>query len=106
MYADQIKEHFVRFLGSDVGVSFKDPDPPNEVILYRHDRLPDKFVLLAFQELQRTAPRVAAKIDKLIVSYESSLGRTQRGVDLAITDREHRLPDTERSSQTNVSRAG
>ena len=49
MYADQIKEHFVRFLGSDVGVSFKDPDTPNEVILYRHDRLPDKFVLLAFQ---------------------------------------------------------
>ena len=59
MYAEQIKEHFVRFLGSDVGVSFKDPGAPNEVILYRHDRLPDKFVLLAFRELQRTAPRVA-----------------------------------------------
>ena len=91
MYADEIRQHFVRFFGSDVGVSFKNPETPSEVVLYRPDRLSDKFVLLGFAELQKSAPRVARKIDKLIVSYESRLGRTQRGIDLSFTVRDHRL---------------
>ena len=105
MYTEQISKHFVQFLGLDVGVSFKDSGTSCEVILYRPDRLSDNFVRLAFEQFQKTAPRVARKIDKLIVSYESPLGRTQRGVDLSFTDRQFRLPDIEPPSQTDASRA-
>jgi hypothetical protein len=103
LYAEQIKEHFSRFFGFDVGVSFKNPGTHSEVVLYRPDRLSDKFVLLAFAELQKSSPRVARTIDKVIVSYESPLGRTQRGIDLSFTVRNHQLRSVREPSRTKVS---
>ena len=90
MSAELIREHFTRHLGVDVGVSFGDPDDPREVILYRPDRLSEAFVTWAFEALQQTAPGVALNIDRLLVSYESRLGRTQRGVTIASNDRARR----------------
>jgi hypothetical protein len=86
MSAEQISTHFVRFLGGDVGVSFSDPNDPSEVILYRPDRLSESFVQWAFDALEDAAPDAAAKIDRLLVSYETRLGRTQRGVSLSRKD--------------------
>lgn len=82
MAAEGIKRHFVQFLGEDVGVSFDDPDDPRDVILYRPDRLSDAFVSLAFGALQTSQPKLAARIGRLMVSFEEPWGRAQRGVDL------------------------
>ena len=82
MSADFIKKHFVEFLGADVGVSFNDPDDPRHVTLYRPDRLSDPFVTLAYQALEKSSPDAAQKIERLLVSFETRLGRTQRGVPL------------------------
>nr|WP_155249104.1 hypothetical protein [Mesorhizobium loti] len=102
MSAEQIQRHFVRFLGVDVGVSFSDPADPREVILYRPDRLSEKFVTWAFEELENTAPNIAAKIDRLLVSYESRLGRTQRGLSIPSRDRTRRPLDSGLSASMEV----
>ncbi len=59
MSAELIREHFTQHLGVDVGVSFRDPEDPREVILYRPDRLSETFVTWAFVALEKTAPNVA-----------------------------------------------
>ncbi|HEV7251968.1 MAG TPA: hypothetical protein VGN97_02555 [Mesorhizobium sp.] len=82
MAAEDIKRHFVQFLGEDVGVSFDNPDDPRDVILYRPDRLSDEFASLAFGALQGSRPALAARIDRLLVSFEEPWGRTQRGIDI------------------------
>ena len=102
MSAEQIQNHFVRFLGVDVGVSFSDPADPREVILYRPDRLSERFVTWAFEELEKTAPNIAAKIDRLLVSYESRLGRTQRGVSIPTHDRTRCPLDSGQSARIEV----
>jgi hypothetical protein len=84
--AELIRKHFVQFLGTDVGVSFKDAQEPREVVLYRPDRLSDAFVQWAFEALENAVPDAAARIDRLVVSYETRLGRTQRGVSLVRKD--------------------
>lgn len=101
MSAEEIQKHFVRFLGVDVGVSFKDPADPREVVLYRPDRLSETFVTWAFEELEKTAPTIAGKINRLVVSYESPLGRTQRGVHISTNERPHQPLEAE-----TISRAG
>jgi hypothetical protein len=83
MSAELIREHFTQYLGVDVGVSFRDPDDPREVTLYRPDRLSDLFVTWAFEALEKAAPRVAWNIDRLLVSFDGPGGRTQRGVTIA-----------------------
>ncbi|MEI8715466.1 hypothetical protein EN925_26610 [Mesorhizobium sp. M7A.F.Ca.US.006.04.2.1] len=85
MSAEQIQKHFIRFLGSDVGVSFSNPLDPREVILYRPDKLSETFVTWAFEELKKTTPDVARKIDRLLVSYETRHGRTRRGINISST---------------------
>lgn len=80
MSAEIIREHFTQYLGADVGVSFRDPDNPAEVTLYRPDRLPDLFVKWAFEALAKAAPRVAWNIDRLLVTFDDPHGRKQRGV--------------------------
>jgi hypothetical protein len=82
MSAELIREHFVHYLGVDVAVSFNDPEDPRDVILYRPDRLSEGFVTWAFEALETTAPGVAWNIDRLLVAYETPLGRTQRGVEI------------------------
>ncbi|BCG97734.1 hypothetical protein [Mesorhizobium sp. 131-2-1] len=103
MSAEQIQKHFVRFLGVDVGVSFKDPADPREVVLYRPDRLSETFVTWAFEELEKTAPNIAGKIDRLLVSYESPLGRTQRGVNISANDRPRQPLEAEPLSKAEAS---
>ena len=39
MSAEAIRDHLVKFLGVDVGVSFIDADRPSQVVLYRPDGL-------------------------------------------------------------------
>lgn len=104
MSAELIREHFTHHLGVDVGVSFRDPDDPREVILYRPDRLSETFVTSAFEALKRTAPNVAWNIDRLLVSYESRLGRTQRGITISLNGQARRSPDLEPLSATDGSR--
>lgn len=94
MSADLIREHFTQYLGVDVGVSFRDPDDPREVTLYRPDRLPDLFVTWAFEALEKAAPRVAWNIDRLLVSFDDAHGRTRRGVALSHKDRSNGQSDT------------
>lgn len=84
MSSEMIREHFTQYLGADVGVSFRDPDNPAEVTLYRPDRLPDLFVRWAFEALAKAAPRVAWSIDRLLVSFDDTHGRKQRGVAVAL----------------------
>jgi hypothetical protein len=102
MFAEQIQNHFVRFLGADVGVSFSNPADPREVILYRPDRLSEAFVTWAFEELEKTAPDVAKKIDRLLVSYETRLGRSQHGVDISPYSKAPQPQDPEPSSGTEA----
>jgi hypothetical protein len=87
MSAELIRKHFIKHLGSDVNVSFSDPSNPREVVLYRHDRLSDPFVTWAFEQLAKSSPELAAKIERLLVSYESRLGRAQRGVGIPLASR-------------------
>jgi hypothetical protein len=82
MSADFISEHFRRFLGADVGVSFADETEPRRVILYRPDRLPDAFVTDAYVALTKAAPVLAETIERVTVSFETRLGRSARRVDL------------------------
>jgi hypothetical protein len=103
MSAEQIQKHFVRFLGADVGVSFGNPENPREVVLYRPDRLSEKFVTWAFEELEKTAPNLAGKIDRLLVSYESRLGRTQRGINISSNCRALYPLDPEPTSRRHAS---
>jgi hypothetical protein len=84
MSAELIRQHFLQFLGADVGVSFADPENPREVILYRPDRLSDAFVTAALEDLGKTAPDVAGAIDRLLVSYESRHGRIHRGIHIPL----------------------
>ena len=102
MSAEQICKHFKHFIGVDVAISFGDPANPCEVILYRPDRLSEGFVIWAFQELQKTAPDVAGKIDRLLVSYETPLGRTQRGINFALVERARQLSTAEPGSSTDI----
>lgn len=89
MSAETIRDHFVKFLGADIGVSFVDAKCPSQVILFRPDRLSDRFVREAYVSFRKTNPEVAQLIERLIVSFETHNGRTQRGVD--IRQREDRL---------------
>ena len=82
MSAEQIRKHFVQFLGSDVGVSFGDPLRPRDVVLDRPDRLSEPLVRWAFEQLEKSAPGTARKIERLVVSYETRLGRTQRAINV------------------------
>jgi hypothetical protein len=88
MTAERIRKHFEKLLGPDVKVSFVDNDSPRAVILHRADRLSDGFVTWAFEQLARTAPELASRIDRLLVSYESRLGPMRRGVDLPLSSRQ------------------
>lgn len=92
MSAEIIRRHFVQFLGADVGVSFFDADDPRHVVLYRPDRLPDSFVVAAFEALDRTSPKIARSIERLLVSFDTRLGRTQRRVDLPLSHRAASVP--------------
>jgi len=103
MSAEQIRKYFTRFIGVDVGVSFNDPANPCEVILYRPDQLSEAFVLWAFEELEKAAPDVARRIDRLLVSYETPLGRTQRGINIALVDRARQLSSGKSASRTDIS---
>lgn len=94
MSADIIRNHFVQFLGADVGVSFSDPENPRHVVLYRPDRLSDSFVVAAFEALDRTSPNIARSIDRLLVSFDTRLGRTQRRVELPLSQRAAGVPST------------
>jgi hypothetical protein len=89
MSVDRIREHFVQYLGQDVGVYFADNDDPSHVTLYRPDRLPDPFVTWAFEALEKSSPSVAWAINRLLVSYESRHGRTQRAVDITSNGRKN-----------------
>jgi len=105
MSAEQIQKHFVRFLGVDVGVTFSDPNDPRVVILYRPDRLSDSFVVWAFQELEKTTPNIALKIDRLLVSYESRIGRTRRRVNIPLNKGPRQTLGTESSLRSGASEA-
>jgi hypothetical protein len=96
MSTKMIGEHFVKFLGEDVGVSFSDPKNSLVVTLYHPDKLPETFVQWAFEELEKVAPEAAAGIDRVVVSYETRLGRTQRGVTLS---RVNHLSNSELNSE-------
>ena len=61
MSSETIRDHFVKFLGVDVGVSFIDADCPNQVILYRPDRLSDGFVRQAYESFEKTNPNIASE---------------------------------------------
>jgi hypothetical protein len=82
MSAETIKDHFVKFLGADVGVSFVDADRPSQVILYRPDRLSDGFVRLAYEAFKKSVPSLASDIERIAVAFETRDGRAQRGVDI------------------------
>ncbi|HEY5817596.1 MAG TPA: hypothetical protein VIU14_04215, partial [Mesorhizobium sp.] len=77
MSTENIREHFVRFLGADVSVAFAKPESPRIVLIYRPNRLSDHFVLEAFEELAESDPALAAQIERLAVSFETRLGRTR-----------------------------
>lgn len=85
MSAELIREHFTQYLGTDVGVSFVNPNDPREVVLYRPDQLSAEFVTWAFQALEKAAPSVAWNIERLLVSYDTRLGRTRRGTAISST---------------------
>ena len=87
MSAETIRNHFVNFLGVDVGVSFNDADCLNQLILYRPDRLSDPFVRQAYASFEKTNPDIARNIKRLIVSFETRNGRTQRRVDFRQRER-------------------
>jgi hypothetical protein len=87
MSAETIRDHFVKFLGVDVGVSFVDADHTSQVILYRPDRLSDAFVRQAYASFEKTNPDIAQNIKRLIVSFETRSGRTQRRVDFPQRER-------------------
>jgi hypothetical protein len=93
MSAEMIREHFTQYLGVDVGVSFRDPDDPREVTLYRPDRLPDLFVTWAFEALEEAAPSVAWNIDRVLVSCDGPHGRAQYGVTISSKGRSSRSSD-------------
>jgi hypothetical protein len=80
--AQIIRDPFVKFLGVDIGVSFVDANCPSHVILYRPDRLSDQFVRQAYVSLKKTHPDIARDIERLIISFETNNGRTQRGVEI------------------------
>ncbi len=90
MSAEAIIDHLVKFLGVDVGVSFIDANRPSQVVLYRPDGLSDGFVRQAYEAFEKTDPKIASDIERVLVSFETSFGRTQRGVD--IRGRERRFP--------------
>jgi hypothetical protein len=90
MSAELIREHFTQYLGVDVGVSFVNPDDPREVVLYRPDQLSETFVTWAFEALEKTAPSVAWNIERLLVSYDTRLGRTRRGITIPSTHSKRR----------------
>lgn len=91
MSVELTREHFVQYLGEDVGVYFAADNDPSRVTLYRPDRLPETFVIWAFEALEKGAPAVAWTINRLLVSYESRHGRTQRAVDITSTGRKNSL---------------
>lgn len=94
MSAELIREHFTQYLGVDVGISFRDPDDPREVTLYRPDRLPDLFVNWAFEALENAAPSVAWNIDRLLVLFDGPHGRMQRGVTISSRARSNKPLDS------------
>ncbi|MGE0280342.1 MAG: hypothetical protein AB7P20_06985 [Rhizobiaceae bacterium] len=87
MSAEIIRDHFVGFLGIDVAVKFDEPSNPRHVVLYRPDRLPDGFVTQAYEALATTSPDIAGQIERLLVSFETRLGRRLRRVPLPRPDR-------------------
>lgn len=82
MAAATIENHFLVSLGNDVGISFDNREDPREVVIYRPDRIPEDFAALAFQALEEATPHVAARIEKLVVAYDTRLGRTMQSVDI------------------------
>jgi hypothetical protein len=90
MSAEAIRNHCLKFLGVDVGVSFIDADRPSQVVLYRPDGLSDGSVKQAFEAFEKTDPKIASDIERVLVSFETSFGKTQCGVD--IRSRERRFP--------------
>lgn len=77
MYADVIRNYFLRFLGADVAITVLQSGNTHQVTIYRPDRLSDDFVQGAFRTLDRTEPVVAAAIDRLVIAYDTPVGRTQ-----------------------------
>ena len=82
MSTEAIKDHFSRYLGADVAVTFSEPDDVRSVVLFRPDRLSDSFVSQAFEALARNTPELAVQIERLAVSFDTRLGRTRRRVPL------------------------
>jgi hypothetical protein len=80
MSANLIRDHFARFLGADVRVSFLDSEEPFQVFLYRPDKLSEAFVIRAFEALETAEPKVAYRIARLLVSYDGRFGRAQYSV--------------------------
>ena len=73
MSAETIRDHFVKFLGVDVGVSFIDADRPSQVILYRPGQafrsdLSDRLM----RRLKRRTRSIASDIERVVVSFETS----------------------------------
>lgn len=82
MSTEAIKDHFSQYLGVDVAVTFSEPDDPRSIVLFRPDRLSDRFVSQAFEALARSTLELAGQIERLAVSFDTRLGRTRRRVPL------------------------
>lgn len=89
MSVELIREHFVQYLGEDVGVHFVSDADPSQVTLYRPDRLQETFVTWAYVALEKHSPDVAWSITKLLVSYEGRHGRAQQSVDITTLGRKN-----------------
>jgi hypothetical protein len=77
MSENLLREHFTRFLGSDVQVSVVDGKSGYEILLYRPDKLSEAFVIRAFETFETAHPQMASRIDRLVVLYEGRFGREQ-----------------------------
>lgn len=86
MSTEAIKDHFARYLGADVAVHFGEPNDPRSIVLFRPDRLSDSFVSQAYAALAASTPELAARIERLAVSFDTRLGRTRRRVPLPSID--------------------
>lgn len=87
MAAATIESHLMASLGSDVGIAFDDRNDPREVVIYRPDRIPEDFAALAYQALEESNPDAAARIERLLVAFDTRLGRMMHRVDIRPLDR-------------------
>lgn len=74
-----------------MAVTFSEPDDIRSVVLFRPDRLSDSFVSQAYEALALSTPELAARIERLAVSFDTRLGRTRRRVPLPSIDAATRL---------------